>query len=175
MSLSLCMVLGSVLILFFTCSCPVFPAPFVEEAVFAPLCILACFVKNKVSIGARVYFWAFCLFPLVYISVFVPVPNCLDDCSFVSQFSHSVVSNSLQPHESQHDRPPCPSPTPGVHSNSCPSVSDAIQPSHPLSSPSPALNPSQHQSLFQWVNLSCEVAEILKFQSFQWTPRTELL
>ena len=37
------------------------------------------------------------------------------------QFSHSVVSNSLQPHESQHARPPCPSPTPGVHSDSRPS------------------------------------------------------
>jgi len=37
------------------------------------------------------------------------------------QFSHSVVSDSLQPHESQHARPPCPSPTPGVHSDSRPS------------------------------------------------------
>ena len=37
------------------------------------------------------------------------------------QFSHSVMSNSLQPHELQHARPPCPSPTPGVYSNSCPS------------------------------------------------------
>ena len=37
------------------------------------------------------------------------------------QFSHSVVSDSLQPHELQHARPPCPSQTPGVHSNSCPS------------------------------------------------------
>ena len=37
------------------------------------------------------------------------------------QFSHSVVSDSLRPHELQHARPPCPSPTPGVHSNSCPS------------------------------------------------------
>ena len=36
------------------------------------------------------------------------------------QFSHSVVSNSLQPHESQHARPPCLSPTPRVHPNSCP-------------------------------------------------------
>ena len=36
-------------------------------------------------------------------------------------FSRSVVSDSLQPHESQHTRPPCPSATPGVHSNSCPS------------------------------------------------------
>ena len=36
------------------------------------------------------------------------------------QFSHSLVSNSLQPHEPQHARPPCPSPTPRVYSNSCP-------------------------------------------------------
>ena len=44
-------------------------------------------------------------------------------------------------------------------------VSDAIQPSHPLSSPSPpAPDPSQHQSLFQWVNSSHEVAKVLEFQ-----------
>ena len=44
-------------------------------------------------------------------------------------------------------------------------VSDATQPSHPLSSPSPlAPNPSQHQSLFQWVNSSHEVAKVLEFQ-----------
>ena len=59
-------------------------------------------------------------------------------------------------------------------------VRDAIQSSHPLSSPSPlALNPSQHQSLFQWVNSSHEVAKVLEFQqqhqSFQWTPRADLL
>ena len=59
-------------------------------------------------------------------------------------------------------------------------VGDAIQPSHPLSSPSPpAPNPSQHQSLFQWVNSSHEVAKVLVFQlqhqSFQWIPRTDLL
>ena len=59
-------------------------------------------------------------------------------------------------------------------------VSDAIQPSHPLLSLSPpAPNPSQHQSLFQWVNSLHEVATVLEFQlqhqSFQWTPRTDLL
>ena len=47
----------------FTCSCPVFSAPFIEEAVFAPLYILASFVKTKVPIGAWVYFWAFRLVP----------------------------------------------------------------------------------------------------------------
>ena len=44
-------------------------------------------------------------------------------------------------------------------------VGDAIQPSHPLSSPSPPVpNPSQHLSLFQWVNSSHEVAKVLEFQ-----------
>ena len=59
--------------------CPVSPAPFIEEAIFAPLYILASFVKNKVPIGAWVYFWAFYLVTLVYIFVFVTVPYCLDD------------------------------------------------------------------------------------------------
>ena len=59
-------------------------------------------------------------------------------------------------------------------------VGEAIQPSHPLSSPfPPAPNLSQHQSLFQWVNSSHEVAKVLEFklqhQSFQRTPRTDLL
>ena len=58
-------------------------------------------------------------------------------------------------------------------------VSDAIQPSHPLLSPSlPAFNLSQHQGLFKWVNSSHLVAKTLEFQlqhqSFQWTPRTDL-
>ena len=43
----------------------------------------------------------------------------LSNCLSV-QFSRSVMSNSLQPHEPQHTRPPCPSPTPGVHPNPCP-------------------------------------------------------
>ena len=69
------------------------------------------------------------------------------------QFSSSVVSDSFWPQALQHTRPPCPSPSPGVHSNTRQSSHDAIQPSYPLSSPSfPAPNPSQHQSLFQWVN-----------------------
>ena len=59
-------------------------------------------------------------------------------------------------------------------------VDDAIQPPHPLSSPSPsAPNPSQHQGLFQWVSSLHQVAKVLEFQlqhqSFQWTPRTDLL
>ena len=89
------------------------------------------------------------------------------------------MSDSLQPHESQHARPPCPSPTPGVQTH-VHWVGDATQPSHPLLPPSPpAPNPSQHQTLFQWVNSSHEVAKVLEFQfqhhSFQRTPRADLL
>ena len=59
-------------------------------------------------------------------------------------------------------------------------VGDDIQPSHPLSSSSPpAFNLSQHQGLFKWVSSSHQVAKVLEFQlqhqSFQWTPRTDLL
>ena len=53
-------------------------------------------------------------------------------CLSSVQFSHSVVSDSLRPHESQHTRPPCPSPTPRVYSNSCPSSRWC----HPAISPS---------------------------------------
>jgi len=68
----------------FTCSCPVFPAPFVEEAVFVPLYILASFVKYKIPIDSWVYFWAFYPVPFVYISGFVPVSYHIDDCRFVA-------------------------------------------------------------------------------------------
>ena len=59
-------------------------------------------------------------------------------------------------------------------------VGDAIQPSHSLLSPSPpAFNLSQHQGLYKWVSSSHQVAKVLEFQlqhqSFQWTPRTDLL
>ena len=92
------------------------------------------------------------------------------------QFSHSVTSDSLWPHT----RPPCPSPTPRVHSNSrplsrwChPAISSSVAPSPP------APNPSQHQSLFQWVSSSHDVAKVLEFQLqhhyIQRNPRVDLL
>ena len=60
----------------------------------------------------------FSIIPLAYLN-FILTANLGKKDSV--QFNHSVVSNSLQSHESQHARPPCPSPTPGLHSNSCPS------------------------------------------------------
>ena len=98
--------------------------------------------------------------------------------SFSVQFSHSVVSDSLRPLGLQHARPSCPSPTPRFIQTPVHWVGDAIQPSHPLSSPSPpAFNLSQHQGLFKWVSSLHQVAKVLEFQlqhqSFQWTPRTD--
>ena len=96
------------------------------------------------------------------------------------QISRSVVSDSLWPHESQHARPPCPSPTPRVHSDSRPSS----QWCHPAISSSVVPFSSCPQSLqasesFQWVNSSHEVAKVLEFQlqhhSFQRNPRADLL
>ena len=96
------------------------------------------------------------------------------------QFSHSVVSNSLRPHELQNTRPPCPSPTSRVHSNSRPSSQWChLAISSSVDTFPPAPNPSQHQSLFQWVNSSHEVPKVLEFQlyhhSFQRNPRADLL
>ena len=105
-------------------------------------------------------------------------PSSISLCSV--QFSPSVVSDSLQPHGLWHARPPCPSPTPEFTQTHVHWVSDTIQPSHPLSSPSPpALNLSQHQGLFKWVSPSHQVAKVLEFQlqhqSFQWIFRTDFL
>ena len=81
------------------------------------------------------------------------------------QFSRSIMSNSSRPHELQHARPLCSSTTPGIHSDSCPS-SPWCQPAiSSLVTPSPpAPNPSQYQSLFQWVSSSHKVAKVLEFQ-----------
>ena len=96
------------------------------------------------------------------------------------QFSGSVASNSFRPHGLQHARSPYSSPTLIVYSNSFHWVSDAIQPFHPLLSPSPpAFNLSKHQSLFKWVNCLQQVATVLEFQlqhqSFRWIFRTDFL
>ena len=81
------------------------------------------------------------------------------------QFSRSVMSDSLQPHEPQHHRPPCPHQLLEFTLTHVHWLGDAIQPSHPLLSPSPpAFNLSQHQGLFWWVSSSHQVAKGLEFQ-----------
>ena len=119
--------------------------------------------------------------PLYFMVLLFAFVVCIADNLHINtsdQISCSVVSDSLRLHESQHTMPPCPSPTEFTQTH-VHRVSDAIQPSHPLSFPSPpAPNPSQHQGLFQWVSSSHEVAKVLEFQlqhqSFQRNPRADL-
>ena len=100
--------------------------------------------------------------------------------NFSVQFSHSVVSDSLQPHRLQHARLPCPSPAPRVCSDSCP----LSQWCHPTISSSVIPFSSYLQSFppsgsCQWVSSSHQVAKVLEFQlqhqSFQWIFRTDFL
>ena len=83
--------------------------------------------------------------------------------SFLSvQFSRSVMSDSLDPTNCSTPGLPVHHQLPEFTQTYVHGVGDAIQPSHPLSSPSsPALNPSQHQGLFQWVSSSHQVAKVL--------------
>ena len=88
------------------------------------------------------------------------------------QFSSSVVSDSLWPHGLQHTRPPCPSPTPGVYSNSCP----LSQWCHPTTSssviPLSSFNLSQYQGLFKWSVLCIKWPKYWSFR-FNISPSNE--
>ena len=96
------------------------------------------------------------------------------------RFSHSVMSDSLWPHESQHARPPCSSPTPGVYSNSCPSsqwwhpaISSSVV---PFSSCPQSLATSESfpmSQLFTWGGQSIGVsalASVLPMNTHDWSP-----
>ena len=95
--------------------------------------------------------------------------------SYSVQFSSvAQLCPTLRPHELQHARPPCPSQLPEFTQTHIHQVSDAIQPSHPLSSPSPpAPNSSQNQSLFQWVNSLMRWPKYWSF-SFSIIPSKEI-
>ena len=96
------------------------------------------------------------------------------------QFSRSVVSNSLRPHESQHARPPCPLPTPGGHSNSCPSspwchpaISSSIVPFSSCPQSLPASESFLMSQLFAWGGQSTGVSASASFppkKSQGWSP-----
>ena len=96
------------------------------------------------------------------------------------QFSHSVVSDSLWPHEPQHARPPGPSPTPGVYSNSCPSsrwchpaISSSVIPFSSCPQSLPASGSFQMSQLFAWrgqsIGLSA-LAFVLPKNTQDWSP-----
>ena len=97
-----------------------------------------------------------------------------------SQFSRSVVSDSLRPHEPQHARPPCPSPTPRVHSDSCPSsqwchpaISSSVFPFSSCPQSLPASETCPMSQLFTWGGQSTEVSALASFlpkKSQGWSP-----
>ena len=112
-------------------------------------------------------------FKLYYKAIVI---NCISSV----QFSPSVVSNSLWPHESQHARPPCPSPSPGLHSNSrplnrwChPAISSSVV---PFSSCPQSLQASESfpmSQLFAWVGQSTGVSALASFlpkNTQDWSP-----
>ena len=96
------------------------------------------------------------------------------------QFSHSVMSNSLRPHELQHARPPCPSPTPGVYLNSCPlsrwchpAISSSVIPFSSCPQSLPASGSFPMSQLFAWCGQSIGVsasASVLPMNIQDWSP-----
>ena len=96
------------------------------------------------------------------------------------QFSCSVVSNSLRPHESQYARPPCPSPTPGVHPNSCPlsqwchpTIASSVVPFSSCPQSFPASGSFQMSQLFasggQSIGVSASTS-VLPLNTQDWSP-----
>ena len=121
------------------------------------------FIQFVFSLFHRIYHF------VIYISSYLQFSSVVQSCpTFCDPMNHSTpglsVHHQLPEFTQTH-----------VHW-----VGDAIQPSHPLLSPSPpAINLSQHQGLCKWVSSSHQVAKVLEFQlqhqSYQWTPRTDLL
>jgi len=96
------------------------------------------------------------------------------------QFTRSVISDSLRPHESQHARPPCPSPTPGVYPNSCPSsqwfhpaISSSVVPFSSCPQSFPASGSFPMSQLVTWGGQSIGVsdsASVLPMNTQNWSP-----
>ena len=96
------------------------------------------------------------------------------------QFSCSVVSDSLRPHELQHTQPPCPSPIPRVYSNSCPlswwcnpAISSSVVPSSSCPQSFPSSGSFPMSQLFSWGGQSTEVsasASVLPMNTQDWSP-----
>ena len=115
-----------------------------------------------------------------YVLFIFPLTALITEAIASVQFSRSVVSDSLQPHESQHTRPPCPSPTPGVHSNSCPSswwchpaISSSVVPFSSCPQSLPASESFPKSQLFTWGGQSTGVSALASFlpkNTQDWSP-----
>ena len=122
-------------------------------------------------IGYAVFFWAHDSCPTLW----------MHSVQFSSvQFSVSVMSNSLWPHESQHASPPCPSPTPGVYPNSCPlsrwghpAISSSVIPFSSCPQPLSSVRVFSNDQLFTWGGQSIGVlasASVLPMNIQDWSP-----
>ena len=119
------------------------------------------------------YYWN-CIFNMHYLSDLTSVKPRSD------QISRSVVSDTLRPHESQHTRPPCPSPTPGIHSDSRPSspwchptISSSVVPFSSCPQSLPASESFPVSQLFAWGGQSTGVSALASFlpkKSQGWSP-----
>ena len=150
---------------------------FLLTSTVSPECILTNFVSTN---------WILCFL------FFFHNPNCplsgqFCPCRIIYfkditsiQFSCSVVSDSLWPHELQHTRPPCPSPTPGVYPNSCPSsrwchppISSSVIPISPCPQSLPASESFPMSQLFAWGGQSTGVSALASFlpkNTQDWSP-----
>ena len=142
------------------------------------------------STPLQIYLLDFIYLPLVFIRVkdrkrsyiwkgWYGIWSHRDQLSSV-QFSRSVVSDSLRPHELQHARPPCPSPTPGVHPNSCPSspwchpaISSSVIPFSSCPQSLPATESISMSQLFAWGGKITGVSalpSVLSKNTQDWSP-----
>ena len=128
-----------------------FPIKLITQLYFTILLSLTVFCSTILQQIPDISFYI-----IAFVNILVTSSNCKNFSSV--QFSHSVMSSSLQPHESQHARPPCPSPTPGVHSDSHPSsqwchpaISSSVIPfsSCPLSLPA-SESSNESNPLMRW-------------------------
>ena len=131
--------------------------------------------------------WQYITYRILCFSYNLPILNSNHDIFTVIltqfssvQFSHSVVSDSLRPHESQHARPPCASPTPGVYPSSCPSsrwcrpaISSSVIPFSSCPQSLPASVSFPVSQLFSWGGQSTGVsasASVLPVNTQDWSP-----
>ena len=122
-------------------------------------------------------FWFLYKYFFYFLFYFVMVTN--GRLIISAQFSHSVVSDSLQPHELQHSRPPCPSPTPRDYSNPCPpnrwwhpAISSSVIPSSSCSQSVPPSGSFPMSQLFTWGGQSIGVSasgSVLPMNTQDWT------
>ena len=127
--------------------------------------------KNNRELWSQYCRFIFFFFFLIKVQVYLNIWLYSVQLSWV-QFSGSVISDSLRPHELQLARPPCPSPTPGVHSNSCPSswwchpaISSSVIPLYSCPQSLPTSESFPMSQLFMWGGQSTGVSALASFLS----------